>query len=314
MVAEINSPRLTPRHIGYSIFTGVHRYNDVPAHPVGILAQHVPCYTHRDKLHRHQEHELLLIGRGAGAYRLNDGREIPVSAGQIMVIPSGIVHALTVRDFIAMRGFLIHPDLLRVGDFQHSAPKMSAISGIADPIIINDPTLLQMLSDIFDYSAVEYGTRDGLQSSALVALGKFIAIMLVRAWSQEPQQEIPDAATYRVQIVRAWIDRHFFNEISLPKLAEMAQLSRSQFCVIFDRLYQSSPYAYLRQRRLNQAANLLVDSTMTITEIAANSGFDAPSTFNRAFHAMFGLSPSAYRIKCIADRTKSEATGTTYQA
>ena len=62
---------------------------------------------------------------------------------------------------------------------------------------------------------------------------------------------------------------------------------------------QGSPYKslpdFIRECRLKHACRLLRDSTMTIADIAAASGFSRITTFNHDFKAKYELSPSEFR-------------------
>jgi AraC-like DNA-binding protein len=54
---------------------------------------------------------------------------------------------------------------------------------------------------------------------------------------------------------------------------------------------------YLRDYRLTIASRLLTTSDSSILDIAAESGFENLSYFNRAFKAHFGMTPRDYRKK-----------------
>lgn len=52
---------------------------------------------------------------------------------------------------------------------------------------------------------------------------------------------------------------------------------------------------YVNCLRTDYAKNLLKRTNLSITEIALESGFDNPRTFNRAFHSVTGMTPREYR-------------------
>ena len=62
---------------------------------------------------------------------------------------------------------------------------------------------------------------------------------------------------------------------------------------------QGSPYKslpdFIRECRLKHACRLLRDSTMSIADIAAASGFSRTTTFNHDFKVKYELSPSKFR-------------------
>lgn len=56
---------------------------------------------------------------------------------------------------------------------------------------------------------------------------------------------------------------------------------------------------YLQSIRLNCAVSLIAGGEQSITEIAADSGFESQRTFYRAFRARFGITPLQYRKRLL---------------
>ncbi|HEX2949584.1 MAG TPA: AraC family transcriptional regulator, partial [Armatimonadota bacterium] len=96
---------------------------------------------------------------------------------------------------------------------------------------------------------------------------------------------------------KTWMDRHYLEMLSMPELADMANLSPSHFSAVFHRLTGASPKTYILHLRLNRAASLLTDTVYTISDIAGLVGFEYLANFTQAFRKHFGDTPSAYRRK-----------------
>jgi AraC-like DNA-binding protein len=56
-----------------------------------------------------------------------------------------------------------------------------------------------------------------------------------------------------------------------------------------------TPIAYLHRYRVNQAKQLLIDTSKSITEIALEVGFSDSSYFGRIFRRETGVSPQGFR-------------------
>lgn len=83
--------------------------------------------------------------------------------------------------------------------------------------------------------------------------------------------------------------------VNVDRLAALAGLSRSQFCLLFRRGTGRSPQAYMEDRRLEMAAHYLRATGQPVAEVAQMVGFANPFYFTQRFGRRHGLSPSAYR-------------------
>jgi AraC-like DNA-binding protein len=92
------------------------------------------------------------------------------------------------------------------------------------------------------------------------------------------------------------IEAHIFSGLSLENLAQLSNLSLSSFKREFKRVYNDSPATFIRNKRLEKAAELLVVSDERITNIAYDSGFNDIAHFSKCFQSKYGSSPSVYRL------------------
>jgi AraC-like DNA-binding protein len=91
------------------------------------------------------------------------------------------------------------------------------------------------------------------------------------------------------------IEAHTYERLSLQELAREAAMSAYHFLRVFERVVGVTPGQYMLRMRLNRAAVLLRGSTLSVSRVAADSGFGDLSTFNRQFRRAMGMSPNAYR-------------------
>lgn len=99
----------------------------------------------------------------------------------------------------------------------------------------------------------------------------------------------------RVKAVCALIHQKFYDPLTLAALAEHVFVSPSHLSYLFVRWMECAPMEYLRRVRLQQAKRLLVDSRLTVKEIADRTGFESQGNFSRAFRKAEQISPLAYR-------------------
>jgi AraC-like DNA-binding protein len=103
---------------------------------------------------------------------------------------------------------------------------------------------------------------------------------------------LPPGALKRV---RAYIEGHLAERLSVERLASIAGLSVYHFARAFKTSQGMTPHEYLLDRRISRAQALLDATDTALSEIALESGFADQSHFARHFRQRVGIPPSAYR-------------------
>ncbi len=85
------------------------------------------------------------------------------------------------------------------------------------------------------------------------------------------------------------------SEYSVDQMAFDVAMSRSKLYDKMRNMLGISPADFIRNVRLKRSAQLLVNTTLTITEIAERVGFGTTRNFSQQFKKMFGMLPSEYR-------------------
>lgn len=92
-----------------------------------------------------------------------------------------------------------------------------------------------------------------------------------------------------------FIHRHYAEPLTLERIASEAFMSREYFSRVFKAETLRTPFEYLTHYRISRAMELLEQSDMNISEIAAKCGFGQPGYFNVKFSEIAGCTPTAYR-------------------
>ncbi len=100
---------------------------------------------------------------------------------------------------------------------------------------------------------------------------------------------------YFVFRVYDYIQEHFREEIKLEDLVDIARISKHYLIRLFKRNFSKSPIELIISLRMDYARKLLVETDMSIKEVAASCGYKDPCFFNRYFKKFFSIAPSAYR-------------------
>ena len=101
----------------------------------------------------------------------------------------------------------------------------------------------------------------------------------------------------KMKLIIKYVENNYIEKISIADMAKEAGLSQSHFMKFFKNTMGTSFIDYLNDYRLTMVSRLLVSSESSILDIAAESGFDNLSYFNRMFKKRFGMTPREYRKK-----------------
>ncbi len=140
------------------------------------------------------------------------------------------------------------------------------------------------LNEIFERI---FSTDDPFQNYSDCYLALKLLLELSAPAQKEPRKDVQDAVAY----IRA----HYQEEISVERLAAVANMSEANFYAVFKKHLGNSPLAYLNYYRLALAADLLSETEHTVGEIALSVGIPDPLYFSKLFKKTYGSSPREYR-------------------
>lgn len=95
---------------------------------------------------------------------------------------------------------------------------------------------------------------------------------------------------------RAVIEANLFTNIKLEELAYLANMSVATFKRRFKATYNESSSKYFQQQKVLKAKQLLKVSSMSVTDVCYELGFDNLTSFNRIFKKNTNQSPSVYKL------------------
>lgn len=215
------------------------------------------------------------------------------SRKQISSSNSGVTNEIVIVNF--------HPDILKkIYDREIplllQAPK-KLISNKSTEIINNDYLIHKYIEGLLFY----FKNPSLINEDILILKLKEIILLLSQTRNAEAIQVIisqlfsPTTYTFK-QIIEA----HLFSQLTIEELAELNNLSLSSFKREFAKLYNDTPANYIKTKRLEKAAELLLISSQRITEIAFECGFNDLTSFTKSFHDKYNITPTNYRLNQIA--------------
>ena len=92
-----------------------------------------------------------------------------------------------------------------------------------------------------------------------------------------------------------YIEKSYMNPITLQEMAQVSGMAINRFASSFREFFHQTPIEYLNSYRMERACILLINTALSITEIAYQCGFNDSSYFVKVFKRYKGVTPKKYR-------------------
>jgi AraC family transcriptional regulator len=102
-------------------------------------------------------------------------------------------------------------------------------------------------------------------------------------------------APWQIRKLITYIDVNLDRTITTRCLATVARLSSFHFCRAFRDSFGDSPHGYVIRRRMERAQGLMLTTSSSLGQIAAECGLADQAHFNKLFRKFAGESPGAWR-------------------
>lgn len=92
-----------------------------------------------------------------------------------------------------------------------------------------------------------------------------------------------------------YIKLHYDQPLLVRAIAQALHIDISYLAKLFKKETGKTPTQWIASYRMEKACRLLLESNLSIGEVAASVGINDPLFFSRKFNRMFNMSPSAYK-------------------
>lgn len=97
--------------------------------------------------------------------------------------------------------------------------------------------------------------------------------------------------------ITAYVKNNYMKKITLDDIADNVYLSRTYISRIFREEMKVTLTKYINKIRIDKSKQLLLDSSLTLADVANLTGFDDQSYYSKTFRSITGMSPGKYREK-----------------
>ncbi len=252
--------------------------------------------------HWHEELEILVVETGSARVCANGANHI-VKPGEGFFINTGVLHGVWPdgESPCRLRSVVFHPRL---------------VGGSVDSILYQkylEPLLLDSCRPCVHFANVQpwekaasraiqtawelgVSEAEGFEFAVREQLSKLVFLLTKnRPAAEKKPSERTLRNGERIKRMLQYIQEHFDEPLTLARIAKSASLSENECLRCFRSMLGSTPIRYVKQLRIQKAAELLASTDRKISEIAAECGFQEMSYFAKTFRELRGSTPSEFR-------------------
>lgn len=251
--------------------------------------------------HWHPEMEIFLLVEGKAHISFAD-KEFDLKPGEGFFANSGVLHGVSGHEC----------DVCHYHSMVFDTAVLSGVSGSAYEILYLRPFMEQGIScHIFRPDDCQQGEviaelfsnaftacmneADGYEFLVRNLLSQIFLIL--RQYPGNVRDRKNSQQEQRMKQMLTWLDEHYMETITVARLADVAGICVRECQRYFANILHMSPVQYLNRRRVTAAAEFLISTDMSVSEIGLCCGFDNPSYFAKQFKMITGMTPKAYRRK-----------------
>jgi AraC family transcriptional activator of pyochelin receptor len=165
-----------------------------------------------------------------------------------------------------------------------------AFSGKKGTVCIT-PQMQQLLYSIHN-CGVAGSMRNLLIQSRVLEL---LSLQIDQFAEADAPELVSKADIDKLMSLKHYLDEHFLEDLSMAQLSQISLLNEFKLKKGFKAVFNCTVFNYIRNLRMQYALRLLLDSNLSIDEVADITGYERSQHFSTAFKRHFGVSPSSLR-------------------
>lgn len=254
-------------------------------------------------MHTQGFYEVNIVLSGSATHRIGE-RSLTVSAGDTFIIPPNVPHSYDGGEGFDVYHILICPKFLEKNATElQLLPAYSSLFRI-DPLLREKTTARlhfrlceEEIAELTPFlERLTYHTEGSGAASAIMTNCEALSaiVWLCQAYERrEGRGEYSEDEAFQRSI--AFIYENCARHITISELSGIARMSRTAYTVKFKRVTGTSPGKFQTRYRVEMAKNLLSETSLPVSQIAAEIGCFDTSHMVRIFSSETGVTPTEYR-------------------
>lgn len=256
--------------------------------------------TYRN-FHMHNEIEIFAVIKGKATIRQNSGNT-EIRPGSIVILNSGEAHEIdSAGDSVTAIVLQISSHFLRdyfprIHNTRFSATDIGSVM---------PREAMTCLWDCILSSAINYIRSEELyELNCIAEMTRLLGLLITHTPNEvisESEYMVKKKITQRMSRLYSYIDENYQYPIRLADVAETEGITPTHLSHFFSENFGISFQQYLSNMRFEHAVRLMDDTSMSISDIAAASGFSDLKYMTQMFQHYFGCRPKEFRKNLTRD-------------
>ena len=235
--------------------------------------------------------ELFFVYSGEGRY-LVDSKAYDIKEGDLVICNAGILHGESPEDTRHVRSYSVGISNV-------------AFLGLPDNQLCDEETnpvltcgmLSKQIGEIFRLIYLLSSDTKNLKETCNTLSISLLLLTYEMILSRDRNAAIhtrssASATAYRV---RRYLDTHYREALTLSDISKALHINEYYLAHAFKDEFDLPPIQYVMKRRIGEAQGLLMDTSISIGDIADYLGFSSVSHLNTMFNKYVGIPPGKYR-------------------
>ncbi len=252
--------------------------------------------------HYHPEYELTLIVESRGQRLVGDGIA-DYGPGDLVLLGPNVPHSWRSGPMKSPPGSSHRAVVLQfrhdfLGDHFFELEEMDSVgrllrhssNGLA---FTHTETGRKVAEDVARLPSLTPAKRLAILLSVLADLAAESDAQVLSTLRVKPIGRVVDQQ--RIDAICLYLNEHFEEEIEFDSISERFHMDQASLCRFFKRATGRTMTAYLNELRVGAAAQLLIETDLSVLDIGFRAGFGNYSNFNRQFKRIKGFGPRTLR-------------------
>ena len=240
--------------------------------------------------HWHDEYEFL-ISNNDGAQCTVDGEQVTLNKDDVLMIRGGALHSLHLDLGKSVTAIVVHPDFWTGNELSVWFESLEFSNFFSKNSELGNEVIKIMKEIISCYNDKPFGYEFRLKSIFCSLFARFLEL------GEYMEKDAIEKHDFYVQhLLFDYIHTHFYEQITLDSLCDVAHYSKSYIIRLFKKYSGQTPAEYIIRYRVEHAKKLLSENHQNVLEVSFECGFSSVSYFIKIFKKYTGTTPYKYLL------------------